>query len=91
MEGYKNYNQMYYQTKYKEIVRNKTFYCDCCKHEYPEWNRYKHLHSNKHRFNAMTIEEQAEALGEKEKHKYLRNIQRLTQKIENIEGKKMIA
>lgn len=71
------YNKNYYHSKYKEIIKNKKCYCDCCQLEFAAWNIYKHNKTQKHFFNSMSEEDKLKYLEEKSKKKIMRKIEKL--------------
>jgi hypothetical protein len=71
------YHKNYYHSKYKNIIANKTSYCDCCQLEFAAWNIYKHNKTQKHIFNSMNEEDKQKYLGEKSKMKITKKIDKL--------------
>lgn len=57
-----NYNKIYYETKYKGIISQKTYYCECCQKMFKLWNAYKHKKSAKHIFNSLPDDEKQKVL-----------------------------
>lgn len=82
MEGYKSYNQYYYQTKYKDIIKDKVCHCDLCNVDFSAWNKSKHIKSKKHIFNALPEEEKLVAIKEKKITSLNKKIEQLKKKVE---------
>lgn len=83
----KEYHHNYYINHYKEIIKNKKTYCDCCQTEVSSWNFYKHKNSKKHQINSMTEEEKANYEISKQKNKEIKEKEKLLMKIKLLEEK----
>lgn len=71
------YHKNYYHSRYKEIIKKKKSYCDCCNIEFASWNIYKHNKSQKHFFNTLNEYEKERYLEIKSKDKIIKKIKKL--------------
>ena len=47
-ENIKDYNHQYYNNIQKPKYNNNKIHCNICNSIYTEWNKYRHLKSDKH-------------------------------------------
>lgn len=71
------YHRQYYKNHYKDIIKNKKTFCECCQVEVSSWNIWKHRQSKKHTVNNMTEDERKEHDANLRQIKLLKKIQHL--------------
>ena len=69
------YYKNYYHNKYKNIIKEKKEYCECCKLEFASWNLYKHRKSKKHQINSLSEEEKLNYVKQQQLNKFLAKVE----------------